>query len=157
MSVEVIAGSNNEWNFFEPEPTPSHDDTPLAEPPSPVERRTLLAERLRRLSQELSDTQDHYDQCVQRRREAMALGQPFSEIEFQTVTADLNRLIPERLACMVAIEEANDAIRNQGGIDTYGLAAHLARIAYQNPALTNQEEDSLFDSTPSLAQLLTLE
>ena len=155
MSVEVIVGGNNDWNFLEPAPTPSHDDTPLSEPLSPVERRTLLAERLRCLSQELNDVQNHYDQCISRRIAAMVLDQPFNEIEFQTVTAALNRLVPERLACMAAIEDANDAIRNQG-IDTYGLAAHLGRLGYQNPALADQDA-ILFDPTPSLGQLLVLE
>ena len=155
MSIDVFISSSNDRNFAEPESPLNHEPTPSFESLPPVERRTLLAERLRCLSQELSDTQTRYDQCILQRIAARALGQPIDETEFEAAKTSLNQLTPEWLACITAISETNEMIRRQG-IDTYELSNHLSRLGYQNPELTYQD-DSLFDLTPSLGELLIRE
>lgn len=155
MAVEVVVNSSNEWDFLEPEPTPNYDTSPSHESLSPIERRTLLTERLRCLSQELSSAQDRYDQCILRRIAASALGHIIDDSEFQAIKATINQLVPERLACISAISDANQTIRHHG-IDTRELSAHLARIGYQNPALTDREEN-LFDLESNLAERLIQE
>lgn len=151
MAVEVVVNGSNEWDFLEPEPAPDYNADPLHESLSPVERRTLLTERLRCLGQELSQAQTDYDRCILQRIAASALGQVVDDSEYRAAKATINRLVPERLACISAISEANRMIRHHG-IDTYELSAHLARIGYQNPALADHNDD-LFDLRASLAEL----
>lgn len=146
MSVEVLIGSSNDWGFLKPDSPARHDEIVVSEALSPIERRTLLAEQLRCLSQELSIARDHYNLCICRRIAASALGHVIDDSEFRLAQANLNRLAPERLACMVAIRDTNEILHLQGA-DTHELAAHLTRISYHNPALADHE-DNIF-GTPS--------
>jgi hypothetical protein len=117
------------------------------------EWRALLAEQLHSVSQELSEAQTRYDHCILRRIAASALGQTIDDSEFQAAKEDINRLAPERLACISALRSANQTIRHHG-IDTYELSVNLAQVGYQNPAL-NDQHDGLSDLRSSLADLLT--
>lgn len=102
------------------------------------ERRFLLAELIRGLSQEVSDAQNNYNHCILRRIAASALGEAHDDPAFNAARATINELIPEQLAYIAALSETNHTLRHYG-VDTYQLSTELAQTGYQNPALAAPE------------------